>query len=151
MNSPWCFRPTLEALHVVAMAKAYLRFRDPRRQRSGKHLDAFYERIWREAADQLGATYLPLGCNIADITLGDARVRTIENTCSIDDPVTIALALNKLLSYRLLGDAGLPPPAHADFTRGTIDRALRFLVTAGGPCVIKPASGTGGGRGITTN
>src|SRR4051794_7224170 len=151
MKSLWCCRPVLEVLHFQAMAKAYLRFRDPRRQRSGKHLDAFYERIWREAAEHVGATYQPLGRGIADVVLGEARVRTLENTCSIDDPVTLALALNKLLSYRLLDQSGLPTPPHTEFTPATIDRALAFLASAAGPCVVKPASGTGGGRGITTN
>ncbi|WP_406697223.1 hypothetical protein V5E97_00165 [Singulisphaera sp. Ch08] len=150
MQSLWYSRPTLEALHFLAMAKAYLRFRDPRRKRAGKHLDAFYDRIWREAAEQLGATYHPLGYGIADITLNDALVRTIENTCSIDDPVTIAIALNKLLSYRLLNESGLPTPPHLGFKLKTIDRAGDFLASVGGMCVVKPASGTGGGRGITT-
>src|SRR3954471_4547341 len=150
MKSLWCCRPVLEVLHLQAMAKAYLRFRDPRRQRSGRHLDAFYEQIWREAAEHFGAAYQPLGRGIADVVLGEARVRTLENTCSIDDPVTIALALNKLLSYRLLREGGLPTPAHAEFTLGTIDRAVAFLASSGGPCVGKAASGNGGGRGITT-
>jgi D-alanine-D-alanine ligase-like ATP-grasp enzyme len=151
MKSPWCSRPVLEVLHLQAMARAYLRYRDPRRQRSGKHLDDFYERIWREAAEQVGAAYLPLGRGIADVVLGEARVRTLENTCSIDDPVTIALALNKVLSYRLLDESGLPTPPHIEFSPATIERAAAFLATSPGPCVIKPASGTGGGRGITTN
>jgi D-alanine-D-alanine ligase-like ATP-grasp enzyme len=151
MKSLWCSRPVLEALNLQAMAKAYLRFRDPRRKRSGQHLDAFYERIWREAAEHFGASYRPLGRGIADVVLGEARVRTLENTCSIDDPVTIALALNKVLSYRLLVESGLPTPAHTEFTTATIDRAASFLASASGPCVVKPASGTGGGRGITTN
>lgn len=149
MTSFWYSRPTLEALHFLAMARAYLRFRDPRRKRSGKHLDEFYDRIWREAADQLGATYHPLGHHIADITLGDVRVRTVENTSSIDDPVTIAIALNKLLSYRLLDESGLPTPPHLGFTLKSIDEAGTFLA-AHAPCVVKPAGGTGGGRGITT-
>src|SRR3954452_5140785 len=113
MKSLWYSRPTLEALHFLAMGKAYLRFRDPRRKRSGKHLDEFYDRVWQEAAEQVGANYRPLGYGIADITLAEARVRTIENTCSIEDPVTIAIALNKLLSYRLLDESGLPTPPHA--------------------------------------
>src|SRR5262249_46814149 len=108
MKSPWCTRPVLEVLHLQAMAKAYLRYRDPRRHQAGKHLDAFYEEVWRQAAAHVGASYEPVGRGIADVVLGGARVRTLENTCSIDDPVTIALALNKLLSYKLLRESGLP-------------------------------------------
>jgi cyanophycin synthetase len=150
MRSPWCLAPTLECLYLLALVNGYRRRRDPRRRRSGKHLDAFYEQVWREAADRVGATYRPLGYNIADITRGDARVRTIENTCSIDDPVTLAIALNKLLTYRLLEEHGLPTPRHAGFTLRTIDRAVAFLESTAGDCVVKPAGGTGGGRGVTT-
>lgn len=150
MRSPWHRRPVLEALHFLALAKAYVRYRDPRRKQSGKHLVAFYDEMWRSAAEQLGAEYHPLGGGIADITFGDRRVRAIENTCSIDDPVTIAIALNKLLTYRLLAADGLPTPKHAGFTFKTIDRAATFLRSSGGNCVVKPSGGTGGGRGVTT-
>src|SRR5436309_12232887 len=102
MKSPWCWPATLESLYLVALVKAYLRRQDPRRRKSGRHLEAFYERVWREAAEQLGAAYRALGGGFGDITLGGARVRTIENTCSIDDPVTLVLASNKRATYRLL-------------------------------------------------
>jgi cyanophycin synthetase len=150
MRSPWCYPSTLDVLYFLALVKAYRRKRDPRRRRAGKHLDAFYEAVWREAASEVGATYRPLGHNIADIELGDARVRTLENTCSIDDPVTIAIALNKLLTYRLLTEHGLPTPAHAGFSLRAIEPALEFLKATGKDCVVKPAGGTGGGRGVTT-
>jgi cyanophycin synthetase len=150
MRSPWYWRPVLECLNLLALSKAYLRYRDPRRQQSGKHLVAFYDRIWREAADNVGADYHPMGGGIADITLGEQRVRTIENTCSIDDPVTIAIALNKLLTYRLLGEGGLPTPRYASFTLKSIDRAAEFLRSCGSDCVVKPSGGTGGGRGVST-
>jgi D-alanine-D-alanine ligase-like ATP-grasp enzyme len=127
-----------------------MRRRDPRRRRSGTHLIAFYQRIWREAAAHVGAAYQPLGADIADIVLGEARVRTLENTCSIDDPVTTALALDKPLTYTLLADQGLPIPPHAAFTLKSIDRALAFLESSGKECVVKPAKGTGGGRGVAT-
>jgi D-alanine-D-alanine ligase-like ATP-grasp enzyme len=150
MRSPWSYKPTIELLYLIALGKAYGRRRNPQRQKSGKHLDAFYERVWREAALHVGAEYRPLGHNIADITRGDARVRTTENTCSIDDPVTLAIALNKLLTYRLLAESGLPTPSHTGFTLTTIDRAVAFLEATRKECVVKPAGGTGGGRGVTT-
>jgi cyanophycin synthetase len=36
------------------------------------------------------------------------------------------------------------------FTLGTLHAALAFVEKVGGPCVVKPASGTGGGQGVTT-
>ncbi|MBV8268663.1 MAG: hypothetical protein JO252_20220, partial [Planctomycetaceae bacterium] len=90
---------------MLALVRAYLRHRDPRRRQSGRYLTEFYERVWREAAELLGARYEPLGYGILEILLDGARVRAVENTCSIEDPVTIAIAGNKLLTYRLLGEA----------------------------------------------
>jgi cyanophycin synthetase len=140
----------LEILYLLALVRGYRRRRNPQRQQSGRDLEAFHERIWREAAEHVGATYRPLGFNIADITRGDARVRTVENTCSIDDPVTLAIALNKLLTYQLLGENGIPTPRHVGFTLRSLDRAVAFLKSSRGECVVKPAGGTGGGRGVTT-
>src|SRR5881227_720574 len=127
MMSLWCTRPVLESLYLLALVNAYTRRRDPRRRRAGRHLDAFYERTWREAAGRIGAAHRPLGRGIADIELGEARVRTFENVCSIDDPVTLAIASDKALTYRLLDESGLPTPRHAAFTPATIGRALDFL------------------------
>jgi D-alanine-D-alanine ligase-like ATP-grasp enzyme len=77
-------------------------------------------------------------------------VRAVENTCSIDDPVTIAIANNKLLTYRLLGETGLSVPRHAGFALTDAVKAFAFLESSRRDCVVKPAIGTGGGRGVTT-
>jgi ABC-type polysaccharide/polyol phosphate transport system ATPase subunit len=78
----------------------------------------------------------------------DTRVR--QNCTAIDDPVTLAVALNKTLVNRLLADAGLPVPRGVAFTLRELGQAVAFLEAAPGPCVVKPASGTGGGEGVTT-
>ena len=135
---------------MLALVRAYLRHRDPRRRQSGQYLTAFYERVWREAAELLGAKYEPLGYGILEILLDGARVRAVENTCSIEDPVTIAIAGNKLLTYRLLGEAGLSVPRYAGFALTDAAKAFAFLESSRRDCVVKPAIGTGGGRGVTT-
>ena len=135
---------------MLSLARAYLRHRDPRRRQSGQYLTAFYERVWREAAELLGAKYEPLGYGILEILLDGARVRALENTCSIEDPVTIAIAGNKLLTYRLLGEAGLSVPRYAGFALTDAAKAFAFLESSRRECVVKPAIGTGGGRGVTT-
>lgn len=143
-------RTVLGTLYLLALARAFLRYRNPRRRQSGAHLAEFYERAWREAAARLGATYEPLGGGIAEIALGGARTRVIENTCPLDDPVTVAIAGDKALTYRLLAGQGLPIPRYARFTLEEIGRAADFLGASRRDCVVKPASGTGGGRGVTT-
>src|SRR5439155_749835 len=77
---------------------------------------AFYDRAWREAAEALGASWEPVGAGIAEITLGDFRTRVVENTCAIDDPVTIALLADKPLTYRVVARESVPVPRHLAFT-----------------------------------
>jgi cyanophycin synthetase len=68
---------------------------------------------------------------------------------SLDDPVTVALALNKPLVYRLLSKQQLRTPAYCEFTLSSVSKALNFIKTSGGECVVKPARGSGG-DGVTT-
>lgn len=144
-------RLVLSALHAHALGRALLRYRNPKRRLAGRHQSAFYERIWREAAERLGATLKPIGSGFAEIQRGAISVKVRENTCPIDDPVPMALAADKSLTYKRLEEAGLPTPRHAEFQYSAIDNALEFLDSTTLPCVVKPTNGTGGGRGVTTN
>ena len=99
----------------------------------------------------MGASWEPVGAGIAEITLGDFRTRVVENTCAIDDPVTIALLADKPLTYR---DRGPTSRCRCRATWRSRSRSVRratdFLRQSACDCVVKPASGTGGGRGVTT-
>ncbi|MGE3818435.1 MAG: hypothetical protein AB7I30_03305 [Isosphaeraceae bacterium] len=146
-----CTNPAfLAALHAHALGRAYLRERDDRRQATGRQQTDFYERVWREAADRLGATFEVLGSGIAEVRRGGARVRVFANASPIDDPVTLAVARDKPLTYRLLRGQGLPVPRHARFSLKSFGDAVAFLQKTGGDCVVKPATGDRNGRGITT-
>jgi cyanophycin synthetase len=150
MNSPLVHRPALLALHAIALGRALLRFRNPRRRKAGGFLDQFHTHMWRSAAESLGATFAPLTQHMAQITLAAVSTRVNENVTTIDDPVTLAVLHDKPLVHRLLAAQGLPVPAHAEFSLGHIAPALEFLRTSQRKCVVKPARGTGGGRGVTT-
>jgi cyanophycin synthetase len=143
-------RLMLRGLQALAMARAFLRYRNPRRRAIGRHHVAFYHRMWRDAAAELGASCRELGSDILEIECDGARTRVVENTCALDDPVTLAVLADKPLTYRLLGEEGLPVPRHAKFAFSEIGRAVDFVGRADRDCVVKPASGTGGGRGVTT-
>jgi cyanophycin synthetase len=140
----------LKGLHLLYLARAYLWHHNQGRQEAGAHLSAFYERVWREAAAHLGATYTPLGSGFAEILLGGIQTRVLGNTCPVDDPVTLALASNRALTHQILAREGLAVPRHAEFTLATIDRAIAFVESSPRECVVKPAKGTGGGRGVTS-
>jgi cyanophycin synthetase len=64
--------------------------------------------------------------------------------------VTPAPLQDKPLTYRIMEAQGLPTPRHAPFSLKDMSRAVAFLNHTERYCVVKPANGTGGGRGITT-
>jgi cyanophycin synthetase len=147
----WTSRITLKGLYFLAMGKAYFRFRNPRRQASGRNQDAFYRKAWREAIESLGGSFRELGPRFSELTLGDVRTRVVENVSGIDDPVTLGIMHDKVLTHEILKGVGVPTPRHAAFTFKDLRPALAFLQKKNGrDCVVKPAGGTGGGRGVTT-
>jgi D-alanine-D-alanine ligase-like ATP-grasp enzyme len=111
---------------------------------------AFYEKLWEGAAAEVGAELRHLGYGISEIRRDGLATRVRQNCTAIDDPITLAVALNKTLVYRLLAEEGLPVPRHLAFTLRTLPRAAAFLEALGADCVVKPANGTGGGQGVTT-
>ena len=115
-----------------------------------RHRDAFYDRVWREAADELGASCVDLGDGFLEISTEGRRVRICRNMTPLDDAVTLRIAGMKPLAYRLLASAGVAVPRHAELAARDLDAALRFLEAADGPVVVKPASDTGAGRGVST-
>jgi D-alanine-D-alanine ligase-like ATP-grasp enzyme len=150
MFNPLLHPLVLRGMSMFAMGKAYLRYRNPRRRAIGRHHRAFYERAWRDAATELGATFKTLGQGIVEIELDGVCTRAVENTSAIDDPVTLAVLIDKLLTCKILKEEGLPVARHAQFALKEMTPALDFLTQSKCDCVVKPASGTGGGRGITT-
>jgi len=141
---------TLRGLHGLALCKAFLRYTNPRRRRAGNHQAEFYENVWRDTAGEMGANFRRLHDGICELELDGVRTRVDGSVTEIDDPVTLAVLHDKALTHDILRAAGLPVPAHARFTLSEIAPAIEFLRNCSGNCVIKPAGGTGGGRGVTT-
>lgn len=150
MPSLWTNRMFLRGMYCLEMGKAFLRYRNPRRRAVGREHRAFYAQAWEDAAADLGATCTSLGAGILEIRLDGVRTRVVENTSGIDDPVTLAVLIDKSLTYDLLEKEGLPTPRHASFSLNDVRPAEAFLRRCGGDCVVKPSGGTGGGRGVRT-
>ncbi len=125
---------------------------DARLARLGEHRwDVLYRTtIWGSAAEQLDAEVVDLSRGFLEIRNGSARTRVRQQTTMLDDWVTLQLALDRMLVHRLVSSEGLPVPEHLVFDHGDRSRALRFVLDGEGPCVVKPANDTGGGKGITT-
>jgi D-alanine-D-alanine ligase-like ATP-grasp enzyme len=140
----------LKVHYHLRRLRRFLPIRNASAHRAEMGRAEWYERLWEDAAAEVGARFRPLGDGICEIRRDGLATRVRQNCTAIDDPVTLTLALNKKLVYRLLAEEGLPIPRHVAFTLRTLSRAAAFLEQTPGPCVVKPAAGTGGGEGITT-
>lgn len=109
-----------------------------------------YEEIWRGAAAALDGEVTDLGHRVLEIRRGAATTRVFRNLVMLDNPVSLHVSTQKSLVHRWLSSHGIPVPLHVEFDYRDLRPALDFLDARGGPCVIKPASGTGGGEGVTT-
>jgi cyanophycin synthetase len=108
-----------------------------------------YAEIWRDAAEKAGAEVRDLGSGFLEITRRGARLRVWQQVNPLDDPVTLRLALDKPVVHRLLRGASVPVPEYLEWSFADYGPALEFVAAAQGPCVVKAASGTGGGEGTT--
>src|SRR5438105_9330864 len=98
----------LRGLHLLALSRAFVRYRNPRRRRAGMHHQAFHARAWRAAASELGASYKQLRSGIAQIEFKGRYTRVNENVCEIDNPITLAVLHDKPLIHEILQSIGLP-------------------------------------------
>jgi cyanophycin synthetase len=114
--------------------------------------DQFYVQCWKEAAEATGSTLVPVDENYFRVVHGGGSrdVCVSRNLNPLDSGATLALADNKMASYRLLEQAEIPTPEHVVLRSSDKQAALDFLKSAKGCVVVKPAAGTGGGAGVTT-
>lgn len=140
---------TLKLLSDAVLARYWYRRRHPGSRRADEHRSRFYTEVWHEAAARLGASVEQLDKDVVEIRLGRACTRARQNTTAIDDPVTLSLAVDKPLVYRLLSKRGLRIPNHFEFTLSGLAEAVAFIRRFGGEWVVKPANGAAG-RGVTT-
>jgi D-alanine-D-alanine ligase-like ATP-grasp enzyme len=140
----------LRLLSLLDRAWAFVRGRGGGWRAAERNLNAFYERIWRQAAAAIGAEVENLGQGALEIRLGETRTRVAQNTTALDDLVTHRLVRLKAVMYRLLSRHGLPTPRYAEFDIEDMQPAVAFLENAKADCVVKPACDSGGGAGVAT-
>ncbi|MBE0595543.1 MAG: hypothetical protein IH616_24410 [Gemmatimonadales bacterium] len=108
-----------------------------------------YRRYWEQAASDLSADFRVLSESIWEVSRGGARTRLANYVTEFDDPVTLALAGDKPLIYRLAQAERVPVPEYVVVDPGAPRLALDFHRNSG-PCVVKPARDTSSGLGVTT-
>jgi cyanophycin synthetase len=110
-----------------------------------------YRRIWTGAAEAVGAEYEELSDDFAEIRRGRKRTRVKRQQTELDPEERLEFASQKGVVHGLLTDAGIPVPSHHAFEYRDLRSGLEFLESAGGPCVIKPGSLSGGGWGLAAD
>jgi cyanophycin synthetase len=113
--------------------------------------NAVYRRIWSEGAEAVGAELEELSEDFLELRRRGARTRVMRQATELDAEVTLELASHKGIVHRFLTEAGIPVPDHAAFEYRDLGPAIEFLERAGGPCVVKPGTGSGGGWGLASN
>jgi glutathione synthase/RimK-type ligase-like ATP-grasp enzyme len=110
-------------------------------------LNLIAREVWSDAAREVGAEVREIDRGRFEIRGGRAVVTVTGQTVPLNSRNAMALAADKRAVYGLLADAGLPVPEQLSFPANDLRPARAFL-ERGGPCVVKPAQGTGG-DGVT--
>jgi cyanophycin synthetase len=107
--------------------------------------------MWRQAAAAIGAEIEDVGYGFFRVSRGPRATFVRQSDVMLDDHLSLEIAGNKPLVYKLLARQTCPTPRYAEFDLASLDRAERFRREVGGPVVVKPAAGTGGGAGVSAN
>ena len=112
---------------------------------------AEYRKIWSDAAEAQGVSFVELAPAFWELRdpSGMTVGRLHNHVASIDDPVTLDIAGDKVLTYRLFESAGLTVTDYSAFSLDTLDRVEQFVSRYPTPFVIKPARNTSSGLGVT--
>jgi cyanophycin synthetase len=109
-----------------------------------------YRALWEDAAATVGAEVHALDGDFLELRRDGAATTVHFHVVMLDDALTLQLALDKGVVHARLRRRGIPVPDHIRFGPADVRTGQRFLDDAGGrPCVVKPASGTSGGEGVT--
>lgn len=138
----WRFYYRLQFYLDMPAILRIFRFRDLRK--------SYYRELWRQAAENVGAEFTAWHFGFYRITRDGLTTLVRQGSVMLDDHLTLEVMGNKVLTYALLGEKGCAVPEHCRYTMRSFSDAEKFLAAHGGPVVVKPASGTGGGWGVTT-
>ncbi|WP_157966376.1 cyanophycin synthetase [Oceanibium sediminis] len=111
---------------------------------------AWYRDLWLRTAADIGASCEQTPLGLTRIRRGPLETYVSRSDIMLDSPQMLKIVGDKPLSYEIFAAKGLRVPAHCAFSLPGIAAAEAFLARASGPVVVKPAAGSGGGRGVTT-
>jgi O-antigen/teichoic acid export membrane protein/D-alanine-D-alanine ligase-like ATP-grasp enzyme len=108
-----------------------------------------YERLWKSAAKEIGATIRPVGLDRFELRVDRVTVQVPDDVPQINDQASLARTGDKATIHALLRGEGLPVPDQLAFPPGQLDAAQAFMDDVDGPCVVKTARGAASSQ-VTT-
>jgi cyanophycin synthetase len=136
---------------VLRRASKLRRFESFIQRRNFSRLrEEFYDRLWRETAEAVGAECVKIAGGLQRIQRDDMATFVRRSDIMLDNALMPEIVSHKALTYELLAAKGYKVPRHCVVALYERARAEDFLRRLGAPAVVKPAWGTGGGHGVTT-
>lgn len=137
----WSFWYRLRFFMDIPSILRLLRYRKLRQR--------YYDALWSKAAKNTESDIVLNSFGMTRISKAGWSTFVRQHEMMFDSPLMLRLMGNKALTYQLLSNLGAPVVPHLIVSMGQLDKARQFLKSHS-TIVVKPASGTGGGRGVTT-
>jgi cyanophycin synthetase len=129
-------------LNVPAVLQL-IRFREIR--------ESYYRQLWQEAASNVGADVQDWNFGLMRISRDSLATVVEQGSVMLDSHLMLQVMGNKALTSALIAEKGFSTPDYEVFTMRSLRVAEALLERREGrEVVVKPVSGTGGGRGVTT-
>jgi cyanophycin synthetase len=109
----------------------------------------YFREMWKTAAHNIGAHYNDTPFGLAEIARGGLSTFVSQSQVMLDSQIMLRVAGEKALTLNLLERLGAPVPRYCRVSLKDLSPAFELLRTEG-VVVVKPAGGTGGGRGVIT-
>lgn len=110
----------------------------------------FYQHLWEQAALDTGAVIIPTSTHAVALNKNNISITVDQSLVGLDDTEVNAKMSDKELVFKIASEQGFNVPKRHAYTMKDIRSAEQFLAQHHGHVVVKPAAGTGGGRGVTT-
>ncbi len=110
---------------------------------------SYYDELWQGVAEKLVADIRHDQFGYSRISRNGLVTFVKQYQVMLEDHLMLKVMGDKAMTYSLLSEMGVPLARHCLFSMQNLDVAEAFLANEK-TVVVKPASGTGGGRGVTT-
>ncbi len=109
----------------------------------------YYDALWQEVAEKLQADIRHDEFGYSRISRNGLVTFVKQYQVMLENHLMLKVMGDKAMTYSLLSEMGVPLARHSLFSMQELGVAETFLATEK-TVVVKPSSGTGGGRGVTT-